>query len=895
MEQIKNIAEEVIKTFDKVSSLIKDQTSGKKEIDAANIASMNTFNSGRAIESIKDINAFNNSQINQLSKEPAVARILCEDENGEQKLFYITRATPISGLNDENIKFASYGSPVGTLASRNVGSEFLLPNGTSLEVIEKSMLRPSRTLDGWDSINTFISSNKFKDITVKSLKGFLTNNENNSDFEIEDRLSRILAEENDTSHIYEGKKREIIERMGLRDQPILDQYQDQIFRMPLNKKLIILGPPGTGKTTTLIKRLGQKLNDQNLDESEKNIIRNANIYNEEMHSDSWIMFTPTTLLKQYLKEAFSRENVPASDYRIKTWDDHRRDLARSFFSILKTANGGLFILNHSNIITSQAISTPFSWFKEFYYWQKKNFFLNLKKSIDVLNQDEDPSIKKIVQNLIKILENIEYINIVEVFSELEAKQDKLREIENELKSSINKITNLFFNTQLKKDDKFLNKISDFLDTFADSAEDEDNEIDEEEIEEDLENEQPIISTFQRLTNAKNTLERVIKAEARARVNKRSISKNSKNFKIIEWLNYRNLDENSKNNLGNLLQKQANLRKLINPLSKYLNRIPARYKVYRSDIKKSSPWYLDDFKNENINDLEIDIIILSILKSYDEFIHRQDILNQIDEPFWSPLKKILELYKNQVLVDEATDFSSVQLACMSALSNPKINSVFLCGDLNQRLTNWGIKTTDELETVFTNLEIKKLDFPYRQSKQLYHFSNQIIKNMDENFIPIETNIEDLFEGNLPALITNAITVENESLWLSERIKEIESFLGKLPSTAVFVNSEDEVQIISDLLSKTLENYNVNVVPCFKGQSTGQDNDVRVFDIQHIKGLEFEAVFFVSIDDLFIKNPELFEKYLYVGVTRAANYFGCTCKRHLPNKIENLKSSFVTDWQ
>ena len=31
MEQIKNIAEEVIKTFDKVSSLIKDQTSGKKE------------------------------------------------------------------------------------------------------------------------------------------------------------------------------------------------------------------------------------------------------------------------------------------------------------------------------------------------------------------------------------------------------------------------------------------------------------------------------------------------------------------------------------------------------------------------------------------------------------------------------------------------------------------------------------------------------------------------------------------------------------------------------------------------------------------------------------------------------------------------------------------------
>ncbi len=529
VDHIKHIAENVIKTFDKVSSLIKSQTSENKSIDATNIASMNTFTSARALENIKDINIFNNSQIKKFSEEPAVARILCEDENGKQKLYYISRATPISGLNDEKTKFASYGSPVGALAARNVGSEFLLPNGEYLEVIEKSMLKPSRNLDGWDSINTFISSNKFKDITVKSLKVFLKNNENNQDFEIEDKLSKILAVENDTSNIYEGKKRDIIERMGLRDQPILDEYQDEIFRMPINKKLIILGPPGTGKTTTLIKRLGQKLNNQNLDESEKNIIRNASIYNDEMHFDSWMMFTPTTLLKQYLKEAFSRENVPASDLRIKTWDDHRRELARSIFSILKTANGGLFILNNSNIITSHAISNPLTWFKEFHNWQKNNFFLNLKKSILILNQDEDSSINSIVQNLVKILENIEDVNIVEVFGEIAAKQDKLREIDNDLKSSINKIINLFFNTQLNNDDDFLNKIANFLDTFVELAEDEDNEIDDEEMEEELENEQLIIPSHQRLTNAKNTLERVIKAEARAVVSKRTLSKKLKKF------------------------------------------------------------------------------------------------------------------------------------------------------------------------------------------------------------------------------------------------------------------------------------------------------------------------------------------------------------------------------
>ncbi|HAZ8153761.1 TPA: ATP-binding domain-containing protein [Escherichia coli] len=52
-------------------------------------------------------------------------------------------------------------------------------------------------------------------------------------------------------------------------------------------------------------------------------------------------------------------------------------------------------------------------------------------------------------------------------------------------------------------------------------------------------------------------------------------------------------------------------------------------------------------------------------------------------------------------------------------------------------------------------------------------------------------------------------------------------------------------------------------------------MRVFDIQHIKGMEFEAVFFVSIDQLATLHPALFGKYLYVGITRAATYLDVTC--------------------
>ncbi|MFM5708481.1 ATP-binding domain-containing protein [Aeromonas veronii] len=72
-------------------------------------------------------------------------------------------------------------------------------------------------------------------------------------------------------------------------------------------------------------------------------------------------------------------------------------------------------------------------------------------------------------------------------------------------------------------------------------------------------------------------------------------------------------------------------------------------------------------------------------------------------------------------------------------------------------------------------------------------------------------------------------------------------------------------------------------------------MRVFDIKHIKGLEFEAVFFVGIDQLATLHPSLFDKYLYVGTTRAATYLGVTCWGALPSAIDSLRAHFCQGWQ
>jgi superfamily I DNA and RNA helicase len=156
-----------------------------------------------------------------------------------------------------------------------------------------------------------------------------------------------------------------------------------------------------------------------------------------------------------------------------------------------------------------------------------------------------------------------------------------------------------------------------------------------------------------------------------------------------------------------------------------------------------------------------------------------------------------------------------------------------------------------------------------------------------------NVEN--DGVHPVLATGLRAPEQIVGWLAKRIVEIERFTETLPSVAVLVNSEGDVRSTAAALNTALLALNIRVVPCSDGQVMGQENDIRVFDVQHIKGMEFEAVFFIGIDQLAEKSPRLFDKYLYVGATRAATYLGLTCAGdRLPQKIAPLQSNFVDNW-
>ena len=887
-QRIEHVAGEALIQLESIATAAKSRLHDGRTLGSDALASINTMTSSSTINKLDQISQANRESYQVLQSEPAIARVVVVDEKGEERIYYICRTSPVSGFPN----LASYRAPVGRLASLEIGSEFTLPNGMVVEVLERSRLRPAALANGWDSCDTVVEAEHFGPITIKSLRELLA--EVAGEGATEDLLSQVLAEETVRANIIDGVRRSVITKMGLRDQPVLDQYQDEIFRLPLDKRLLILGPPGTGKTTTLIRRLGQKLDTAFLEESEQRQVEMLGIAQGVAHANSWLMFTPTELLKQYLKEAFAREGVPASDLRIRTWQDYRRELARSAFGVLRTASGGgTFVLKDElPSLSADALDRPIQWFDDFDTWRRNTHVQELHGAAALLTEAKASEVQSQGKRLQSILVRADASTLASTFGSLAAELPKVQALVTSMKEASDGKIKAALNLQLNRNRAFLDELARFIDGLQQA------QITDADEQDDLDGDEEEDNTAPRTgrTAALNAYMQAARAQARAAASKRTLSKTSRNGKIIEWLGDRILTEVDRVEVGTSLLVQTNARRFVNPVKRYLDSIPKRYRAFRRERQQDGPWYRNEgFEARDIHPLELDIVLLAILRAAGDLISRPNVQRDIESPAWSSLQSILGHYRNQILVYEATDFSPIQLACMAALAHPRLRSFFACGDFNQRLTTWGARSVDDLKWVVADVDIKEITVSYRQSKQLNDLARAMVCAVGgaEQNASLPTHVDSA--GVAPALLEYAGEAPVVVSWLADRIREIERFLGQLPSTAIFVNSENSVAPVAEELNDALAEHNIQVIACREGQAVGQESNVRVFDIQHIKGLEFEAVFFIGIDQLAALHPALFDKYLYVGITRAATYLGVTCDGALPPSIEGLRSLFGQHWQ
>lgn len=898
------LAQEAIGTISSIAAEANNQLKAKKNPFSGDVFA--TPPTVLAHANLAKISFQEKESLKILATEPVIARIVATTDDGKEQVYYISRSTPIS-IPGSQAKFASYRAPIGRLAAIPVGDDIILEIGRGtqhFEVIKRCKLRPKFDGGGWDSRDNTVEDYQ-NVITIPSFRNLLA--ERSVETDPLDLLQMLLAEEDAEEPIIEGLRRGVIDRMQLRDQPILDQYQDEIFRLPLDSQLLLLGPPGTGKTTTLIRRLGQKLDVVFLSEEEQELLGYIQSMQSLSHEKSWVMFSPTDLLKLYIKEAFNREGIPAPEERIRTWVDTRRHLARNVLGILKSSMGGsLSLLDDESGLHPSAIDDAIGWFEDF-----RDFFLTdmqsrFQQAVDWLKKAEDSRVVDLVSKVTKILANNlpgggeKKTTAIAVILQLNFLEQDIASLVQSYRDVLRSTRDSWIANILKREEKFLDNFSEFLDLIQQEVSnepvDEDEDIDEDD-EDDIAQLQR--SVTQRRKKAYNEYSKAMNRWARALYSGKKLSPSSKTAKIVGWLGDRLPLENELFELGAKLAIQTRLRLLANPAKLYLEHIPSRYLSFRRVRVTEGVWYLDIpsmesmIKNRVVNAFELDILVLLMLRHAGELLGRLRS-DELGKSKYSILQNIQSEYRHQVLVDEATDFSAVQLACMMELSHPQIRSFFACGDLLQRVTRHGVRSNEQIEWISKQIEFRTVAIAYRQSHRLTDLARSIALLgggvADSVISPPDYKNN---EGELPILAENIVD-KPLAAWLGSRICEVEQRIGKVPSIAIFVDAESAVEPLTKNLSEALQRQNIQVVSCPQGKVMGHDGAVRVFDVQHIKGLEFEAVFFVGADILADREPDIFTKFLYVGATRAATYFGITCQGRLPSLMEGLREKFGKSW-
>lgn len=692
---------------------------------------------------------------------------------------------------------------------------------------------------------------------------------------------------------------------SIRQKFLLDKDQNKIKRAKLfNGPLVINGGPGTGKTTLLIHRIQYMLdpeieNDENLavnlTEEEKSFLRNQ--------KTGWIFFTPTDLLKKYLENAMVAEGLEAHDDTVKTWEQQR--------ALLKTALG---LFNTETGRPFQAYSDKESlWhlspgqlaglLKSFDAFFLSHFIKRIKKLSEIKLPDVDW--KKDGQEIIR---SLDFSSAEPSIANLIVRLNDLVERFSPLRLSIDRqyrefMDNIAGNVQRKLSDDDREWFKTYLkDRRSKKAEvnDEEEEQEEEELIEAFEDEE-VIDGKKLEIDINKLVKRVIRNAALAEIDKNTrVRKNDREIldRIEKYYNKEVLE-----NVGAL----SLFTKYFKPFLRgsdntILSQLPRVYKSFRKEIMVNLELLSDRSKvkiktivaaapaNTRIHDDELDLLILNALRLARVFYTTSPITYR--ESKNSALNTFASFMKGLVAVDEATDFTAVQIACMYHLSRPRLNSLTLCGDIMQQMNEQGIDNWENLEHILPQMEISSLLKSYRQTPRLLELAIKLYENrfgITPEFYAAEKSNED----DPYPLVCIDENFDNKMDWIAKRIVELFAvYENVIPNIAIFVKNNQSLTDVADALNNNelLLNHSIKVKPCIGEGEIGSAEFVRVFNINLIKGMEFESVFFIDVDDYDEQEIKILDKLIYVGLSRATYYLAITLKKDFPALLQPIQHLF-----
>jgi hypothetical protein len=838
---------------------------------------------------LERLRAEQHTKLVHASREPFVARLYVvwdEDEGERPQVLLVTRGAHEFRALDRVVTGASLVSRngLGRIAEYQAGEFFEVPTPRGVRsgrVVERLVFHPHRQ-DRWDALQDRIELLKRR-FNADSLRALLKELRGEDGTEVEgaaDLLEAMLDRPEPV--LAAGRGRRVVERMALRDQAILDQYQGDVFRRQLDSRLVLLGPPGTGKTTTLIKRIAQKRLLSELPDEEYALLRDLDV--EDL---SWRMYSPSELLAKYLREAFGAEGVPASTKEVTTWEQTRTELVRNVFPIAKSATSGRFRPAQRPTLRVASSVVLRTLHDEVAAEVESVVVGRCAKALDDTRALRGSLVERERPVLDRLASRVDLDAVMRFAS---AEEPVLSKKVQDFDAGIKQLRNTALQHLKRAElESLIERLVAINDQHARSTN---------EDEDDDEEEDDAVGATDPRKKASALLVRSLNRRAQDLALGRRAGGSAVVRAALEAWGDRLPSDDRLRDLGEALALRRTYETLRAAARGLVREVPRIYAAYRRRLVKEGRIFapvasgeVDYLKNDQVSTDELDVLLLVSLRNARRILDRK--------AFGAEDYKTVETFRvAQVYVDEVTDFSPIELACMMELSNHTLRSFFACGDFRQRVTERGIASFDELAWVSkvtgspADFEKCEIERHYRQSPKLVELARSLAELQGLPEAGTVDRDDDPSAHAGPLLREHANTLDDVASWLSNRILEVEREVGKQVSIAIFVDGEEAAAELAKCTQPLLDEHNLRVQHCREGRDVGHESEVRVFDVQHIKGLEFEAVFLVGVDRLAERLPSLFDRFLYVGVTRAATYLGITCEGALPERLEPVRGHFAT---
>ena len=237
-------------------------------------------------------------------------------------------------------------------------------------------------------------------------------------------------------------------------------------------------------------------------------------------------------------------------------------------------------------LSEAALERPIQWFDDFDTWQRKAYVQELHDAATQLHEAKTPEVLSLGARLQDILSRAADGALAAMFGSLAVEIAKVQALVSSLKEGSDAKIKAALNLQLNRNRAFLDELARVIDSLQQAqATDADDQDDP-----DADEEEDATAPHTGRAAALNAYMQAVRAQARAAASKRTVSKASRNGKIIEWLGDRGLTEADRAEVGASLLVQASARRFVNPIKRYLDGIPKRYRAFRRERQPANTWY-----------------------------------------------------------------------------------------------------------------------------------------------------------------------------------------------------------------------------------------------------------------------------------------------------------------